>query len=55
MIKIRFHKPGTETVDLVTYPPHIGETIRLGGKLYRIHDVEWTPEADSFDAYVVLR
>lgn len=64
MIKVRLHVPvGAGLTRDVTMPavPRRDDTISLGregdehAESYRVHDVDWYPDEDDFDVYVVLR
>jgi len=59
---VTFHRPKTsdpatgftKTI-LMNEVPRTGDSVRINDLLWKIHLVEWTPEHDEHDAYVVLR
>jgi hypothetical protein len=34
--------------------PRVDDNVELGGYSYRVHVVEWKPQEEGYDAYVVL-
>lgn len=58
MIKILFRSVGKVpdfygNVDMPAVP-RIGDSVELNGYSYTVHAVEWKPQEDGWDAYVVL-